>query len=180
MPNSIGTIHALNGHDMTAKNDNAPIRILSTTSGLVGSIRFTGGSGNKDSDPRRDERTSTAGAMSVAFGDQPATVAGPGKLPTGPTQEISETLLAAMERMKREGDASATIPVALSDGSTLELRLRWKGGRVTASFGTGAEDFRGEIENGWGSLSRRAGSLGLTLEPPSFDGSDKGAPSFYA
>jgi hypothetical protein len=186
MPKSIGTIHALNGHDMTAKNDNAPIRILSTTSGLVGSIRFTGGagnssSGNKDSDPRRDERTSTAGAMSVAFGDQPATVAGPGKLPAGPMQEISETLLAAMEHMKREGDASATLPVTLSDGSTLELRLRWKGGRVTASFGSGAEDFRGEIENGWGSLSRRAGSLGMTLEPPVFDGSDKGAiSSFYA
>jgi len=183
-----GTIHALNADDMTAKNENTPIRILSTTSGLVGSIRFTGGSGtgnspsgHGDSDPRRDERTSTAGAMSVATGEGSAAIVSPGKLPTGPMQEISETLLAAMENMKREGDASATNPVALSDGSTLELRLRWKGGRVTASFGAGAEGFRGEIENGWGSLSRRAGNLGMTLEPPVFDGSAKDAiPSFYA
>jgi hypothetical protein len=185
----IGTIHALNVGDMTAKNENAPIRILSTTSGLSGSIRFTGGasSGNSssnnrgDSDPRRDERTSTAGAMSVASGEGSSTVVTPGKLPAGPMQDISETLLAAMENMKREGDASATIPVALSDGSTLELRLRWKGGRLTASFGAGAEGFRGEIENGWGSLSRRAGNLGMTLEPPVFDGSENDAvSSFYA
>ncbi|MFA5257875.1 MAG: hypothetical protein WC360_06985, partial [Opitutales bacterium] len=99
------------------------------------------------------------------------------RLETPRMEQISQTLMEQIERIRQDGRASSVrLSIDLPDGSSLDLHLRWRGKQITARFGSNASDMRAEIENGWASLTRRAGNAGMRLEAPTFEGGDE--PSF--
>jgi len=171
-----GTAPANITADMPRQNDSTrSIPSSSGTGGLVGRIRFTGCSNGQESssgreDPRRDERTSTAGALAIASADVAPGSASGQMRQTPSMQNVSQAILDEMERMRQDGASSVSLSIGMPDGSKLDIRLRWRGSHLKASFGGDAEACRSDIENGWANLSLRAGNHGMTLEPPSFEG----------
>jgi hypothetical protein len=113
-----------------------------------------------------------AGAAAVAafetFGGNRATTGR--NVPQPRIKEISQAILDEIERMRTNPDSnSVDITLDLADGDSLDMRLRWRGSDVRISFGSGSEEMRGEIENGWASLVLSAGNSGVMLDKPHFD-----------
>ena len=177
---------SLSGDMMRPDNNSRLVPLTGGASGLVGKIRFTGFSGAQDGssrqdDPRREERTSTSGAQAVVQ-TEGAPISGAGeRVPAESMQNVSKALLDEMEKMRQDGATSATLSLDMPDGSKLDLKLRWKGSHVKASF-SGGGTCRSDIENGWANLTLRAGNYGMTLEPPSFGDEGDGSveTSLYA
>jgi hypothetical protein len=57
----------------------------------------------------------------------------------------------------------------MPDGTKLDMQLRWRGNHITARFGAQAGRMQADIENGWASLTHRAGNAGMKLEAPVFE-----------
>lgn len=178
-----GTIAACTASDMPRTSDTTVTPLTGSESGLVGSIRVmeSGASGsfanrreNEKRDERRNETDTTSNAGAVAVLDESGTTTS--NTPQGDEvklprmQQISEAILEEMERMSANtNNSSVSLKLDMADGSKLNLRLRWSGSRVKASFDSDtARDLRGEIENGWGSLALTVGNSGIQLDPPRF------------
>jgi hypothetical protein len=85
-------------------------------------------------------------------------------------QEISQAILDEIERMRTDPDSnSVSLSLNLPGGDKLDMRLRWRGSDVRVTFSQDDESFRGEIENGWGSLVLAAGNSGVSLDIPHFE-----------
>lgn len=96
------------------------------------------------------------------------------KLETPRMEQISQTLMEQIERIRQNGTASnVRLSIDLPDGSSMDLQLRWRGKQITARFGSGTGDMRAEIENGWARLTLRAGNAGMRLEAPTFEEGDE-------
>jgi hypothetical protein len=180
-----GTAFATLETDMMRRYDNSLIKPATETSaaGLVSTISTSEkssshNSNNNDGNSRsRDPRdnasdlSALAGAMAVQNDDASTPFSTGGddvKMPK--MQEISKAILDEMERMKNDPQKnSVSISLNMADGTSVDLRLRWRGNHVKASFGQNASAMQSELENGWGSLSLRAGSMGMNLEAPTFD-----------
>ena len=180
-----GTAFATLETDMMRRYDNSLIKPASEASaaGLVSTISTSDKSsghnsnGNYGNDRSKDPRdnasdlASLAGAMAVQ-NDEASTAASTGgeDVKMLQMQEISKAILDEMERMKNDPQKnSVSISLSMADGTMVDLRLRWRGNHVKATFGQSASAMQSELENGWGSLSLRAGNMGMNLEAPTFD-----------
>ena len=83
-------------------------------------------------------------------------------------EELPPLILDHLERLRQAGQNTLCVALKLADGTPLDMRLHWRGGRVVAQFASGAAGLRHEIERAWGQLVRDAGSQGMRLEPPEF------------
>jgi hypothetical protein len=175
-----GTIVADTERDMVSAKDIVENLRTGPATGLVGAIRVvrdadnqTGGesAGKKREDRQNDDRNAmNAGALSAT--DDTGTSAAPvgDKVETPCMKQVSDAVLEQMERMSTEPGNNIRLTLDMDDGSKLDLRLRWNGSRVKASFDGAKGAVRDEIENGWASLSLNVGNSGMQLEPPSFGG----------
>jgi hypothetical protein len=173
-----GTSRALLDEVMVCARDNSIFGTLRSSDGA------TAFSQDADTGSRNDRRSSqehqmrnfvdaeiNAGAAAVAAYEASSdnkTV--PGKTPTLPRfKEISQAILDEIERMRTNPDRnSVDLTLDLSDGSTLGMKLRWRGGDMSVTFGDDADTMRGEIENGWASLVLNTGNSGVRLDAPRF------------
>jgi hypothetical protein len=175
-----GTIVADTEHDMVSANNIVESIRTGPATGLVGTIRVvrdaknnTGGesAGKKREDRQNDDRNAmNAGALSAM--DDTGTSTNPvgDKVETPCMKQVSDAILEQMERMSSEPGNNIRLTLDMDDGSKLDLRLRWNGSRVKASFDGAKGALRDEIENGWASLSLNVGNSGMQLDPPAFGG----------
>lgn len=185
-----GTRIASPSTEMTRLSDTVERIQTSSETGLVGTIsviRKSGGTGTGQGDTRdkRENRqneaadTINAGALSVMDDTTGSSTNASGdavKLPR--MQQISDAIMEQMERMATDpGNNSVSLKLDMADGSKLNLRLRWKGNHVTATFGDSS--LREEIENGWADLSLKVGNAGMQLETPTFGENTSTAPDGY-
>jgi hypothetical protein len=174
-----GTHIAATATEMTRHTETVERIQTSPESGLAGTIhviRKGGGnlSGQDNPQEKRERRqnengiVANAGALSVMDDTTGSSTNASGeavKLPR--MQQISDAIMEQMERMASDpGNNSVSLKLDMADGSKLNLRLRWKGNHVTATFGE--PSLREEIENGWASLTLKVGNTGMQLEPPTF------------
>jgi hypothetical protein len=180
-----GTSSANHSFDMMRSYDNirqtmAAMPIMGTgTSAVAEAVMSDSDSGNRRDRDRQNDRdrqeytTSAAGALARGSDaqDRPTVLGTDTKASALPKmQEISQAIMDQIERSRTDTKKnSMSLTVNLSDGSTLDMRLSWQGNNVKVSFGQDALDMRGDIENGWASLTQDAGNEGLRLEAPRFD-----------
>ncbi len=122
-------------------------------------------------DDRREQRQETAAhtaRQELAAPDRQATQVRESAA-SPQLAELPSVILNHMERLRQAGQNSLRVALKLGDGSPLDLRLQWRGGRLMARFSGASPAMRRELENAWGQLVRSAGEQGLQLEPPQFD-----------
>ncbi len=140
---------------------------------LRGGIFYCGNQGQQQGQDRHKSREETlleaidTGASGAARSGSSAEAAQ--QLQSARMEQVSSTIMEQLDKMRNEGCRSIKLSIDLPEGGTLDLQLRWQGRHVSAKFGTGAGRMRAEIENGWASLTRRAGISGIRLEAPQFN-----------
>jgi len=189
-----GTTIADTGIDMKRTNDAVERFQTGPETGLVGTISVMrgaksetggqdGGSRNKRENPQDESGiVANAGALSVMDESGTSTSLAGDAVEIPRMQQISNAILEQMERMTADSiNNSVNLKLDMADGSKLALTLRWRGNHVKASFDSDSASLRGEIENGWASLSLNVGNSGMQLEPPAFgENTTAGDTGYYA
>ncbi len=108
--------------------------------------------------PLASEPTTTSAAVSSSTPIQPADVA----------QVVNHTL-AAVERLRLNGQERVDIALKLEGGQELTIQLRVANGQVTPIICTESEPLRLALEQNWSQFSQRSGDRELQITKPVFE-----------
>jgi len=140
-------------------------------------IHLVDADGGKEREKRQDQRGDSNkeyadASLSLSASSNSVSEITPGsdRLQTPRMEQVSREIMDQIERIRANRQStSADLSIEMPDGTTLDMQLRWRGNHVTARFSAQASRMQAEIENGWASLTHRAGNAGMKLEAPVFD-----------